>query len=215
MDNEPKPTHVRNWKNYLIAVLAVITTLSWFTRGCERKPIQEDKMETAYQDTIRILRAQEAINEARQDSIYSKATRKRKADSVFIKQQDKRIAAASMRAREAEAKISQITRDEHPEVVAALAAKDTVIQEMQVKVDSLQSSLLTVNKQLVDLQHLDVDEDRIQSQMMQQCETRRQQMGQDLQAANKKAEKVPRLKRVIAWLGAIVVIETAILIVKD
>lgn len=214
MENAQEKTHVRNWKNYLIGLLAIGITVLWFARGCDKPAPVVDTRETAYQDTIRALRAQVATIDAKEDSIFSSATDRFKRDSITIKRQDRRIAAAVVRAQAAEAKITQITRDEHPEVVAALAAKDTVQMEMQNKVDSLQASNYIMMKQLTALQHLDIDEDRAKARMIQECEARREQMRQDLEAANKKAEKVPVLKRVITWLGVALVIETAILAIK-
>lgn len=214
MENAEEKTHVRrNWKNYLIAFLAIAVTLLWF-RGCDKPAPVDDHREMAYQDTIRVLRAQVATIDAKEDSIYASATDRFKRDSITIKKQDRRIAVARAREREAEAKISELTKQEHPEVVAALAAKDTTIMEMQNKVDSLQASNYISMKQLTALEHLDISEDRIRGRMIEECEARREQMRQDLEAANKKAEKVPVLKKVITWLGVALVIETTILAIK-
>lgn len=214
MENAQEKTHVRNWKNYLIGLLAIGITVLWFARGCDKPAPVVDVRETAYQDTIRALRAQVATIDAKEDSIFSSATDRFKRDSITIKQQDRRIAVARVREREAEAKISELTKQEHPEVVAALAAKDTTIMEMQNKVDSLQASNYISMKQLTALEHLDINEDRIKAQMIQECEARREQMRQDLEVANKKAAKVPILKKVITWLGVALVIETGILALK-
>lgn len=215
MDSDDKPTHVRNWKNYLIGFLALAVTLLWFTRGCDNPPLQDDLKEIAYQDTIRIIRSQMATVDAKQDSIFAKVADRIKRDSVTIKQKDSKIGVAERRAAAAEAKISQLTRDEHPEVVEALAAKDTVILELKSKVDILQASLYDAGKQLTALEHLDIDENRLKARMDQECVVRTQQLKQDLEEATEKAEKVPVLKRVITWLGVALIIETAVLIVKD
>lgn len=215
MENAQEKTHVRNWKNYLIGLLVIGITVLWFARGCDKPALVVDPRETAYQDTIRVLRAQAATVEAKEDSIYADAKDRFKRDSITIKQQDRRIAAARIRAQTAEAKILQITRDEHPEVVAALAAKDTLAMELQNKVDSVSAHYYVAMKQLAALEHLDIDNDRIQARMIMECEGRGARLQADLDEANKKAEKVPVLKRVITWLGVALVIETAVLVVKD
>src|SRR5688572_6528645 len=119
MEDVPKTTHVRNWKNYLIGLLVIAVTLLWFTRSCDNPPADDSK-ERAYQDTIRTIRAQDAVNDAKQDTIYAQAAKQLKQKDITIERQNKRIAAANARAVAAEAKISQLTKDEHPEVVEAL-----------------------------------------------------------------------------------------------
>jgi DNA repair exonuclease SbcCD nuclease subunit len=214
MESTQKNTHVRNWKNYLIAALSIALTVMWFARGCE-KPEVIDLKEIAYQDTIRVLKLEKAQNRAQKDTVYLNITKRLTKDSVTRQQQNKRIAAANRRAAQAEAKISELTRQQHPEVVAALQANDTVKLEMQAKIDSLQASLYMAGKQLTELQRLDIDSERIGEQMMAACEERLADVLDDLGKANKQADKVPVLKRVVMWLGAIVIIETGVLILRD
>lgn len=214
MENPQKATHVRNWKNYLIGILVILVTLLWFTHSCQNPPPVDDQKEIAYQDTIRALKAQVATMQHKKDSVFQDATKQIERAAQTIKQQDKRIAAARKREMEAVAKISELTKQEHPEVVEALAAKDTTIMEITLKADSLQQNLFMVTKQLQALEHFDVVQERAQAKMIQECEARREEDRQKREQAEKQAQKVPGLKKVIVWLGVALAIETAILAIK-
>lgn len=204
-------THVRNWKNYLILALFVTVGILLFLRSCQAPPVV-DLREIAYQDTIRVLREQAAQVQAQQDTIFARVRERTKRDSITIINQDKRIAEARRRERDAVVKISDQTKQDHPEVVEALAAKDTTIMELIVKIDTLQEQNGYLKEQLAALQHLDVQEDEIQSRMMQECGTRVDELTARAEKAEKKAAKVPVLKRVVVWLIGGLFVETVILL---
>jgi hypothetical protein len=182
---------------YIIAIIAVIIAVVAVT--CSGPDIdQAAEKEQAY---IKAMRDWEAVARkatAQTESILNDAIKARARDSVAVKAANERISYWKKKAIHATTNIPQIARDTYPQIDSALAAKDSVIRQVEIKADTLQFALYRSGKEFTDLLTSTNHEKRIASEMLQSCEQRREEMKVENRKQVRKERRAKRLASVIA-----------------
>jgi hypothetical protein len=192
---------------YIIALLAVIIAVAAVT--CSGPDIdQAAEKEQAY---IKAMRDWEAVarNATTQtESILEDAAKARSKDSIAVKAANERISYWKKKAIQATTKIPQIARDTYPQIDSALAAKDSVIRQVEIKADTLQFALYRSGKEFTDLLTSTNHEKRIAAEMLQSCEQRREEM----KAESRKQMRKERKKTKLAVIGGAVAVLAALVL---
>lgn len=156
---------------YIIAIIAVIIAVVAVT--CSGPDIdQAAEKEQAY---IKAMRDWEAVARkatAQTESILNDAAKARAKDSLAVKAANERISYWKKKAIQATTNIPQIARDTYPQIDSALAAKDSVIRQVEMKADTLQFALYRSGKEFTELLTSTNHEKRIAAEMQMNCERR-------------------------------------------
>lgn len=187
-----------SWILLAVATLAIILMI-WFWPNTGPSESQSNR-EDAYRNEIAILKSDKAQERAEKDSIRTSSKERARKDSIALKVQESKTRLAVQRAKEAEARIPK--EELTPAVVEALAAKDTVIASVQAENDSLRESLYDTGKEFIAYQESDINDDRIEAQMMQACEARRAELLDELERIKKKRRSLSTiLKQALSHAG--------------
>lgn len=171
---------------FFVAVMIIIVMIFLWPAGQSENFTSE--REQQYKRENAILKLEQSRERAAKDSILVQSKQRARKDSVIIKMLEVKNKLVIQKAKEAESRIpkEQLT----PAVVEALAAKDTVIASIQTENDSLRASLYDTGKEFIAFQEADINEDRIVSQMMQQCEVRNIELMDEIERLRKRPKSL-------------------------
>jgi hypothetical protein len=206
LESEVKPSRVRNWKNWAIAVLSIaVIILLWLLSSY--KP-QDDKKEIVYQDTMKVWRAAKARERAYKDSVSSEWERRAQRQIAQTKRQDKEIRAARARADSLEAALPP----QDPIVQVVLRAKNDAIDLLTQQNDSLKHHIFIQDKEFKAFVQADVNEEAIDAKMLRESEARGDRLKRE---RDRLEEKRKEKNKIITGLLIALGIETAYLALKD
>lgn len=147
------------WEFIVIIALLAIFVL----RECTRHT-PTDSGKTYYEDTIKVLRQEKAVIQARQNDQVKVSNAKGKSDSAQISRMDSKIQALQKKAVGQRVVIESVIID-NPALKSYIDTQQEIIFELQVEVDTLKSQIAFREMLYADLVALDYQEDKFEAQM--------------------------------------------------